>query len=100
LCWFQQIEQVTTLSSFVKENYYYCRLNVLEFTSISGKPTYTRTILTKDEILHNHLSVLNTFNIPKDEDKFELPYLYWIPKLHKNIFKDTLLTCHIRHALN
>jgi hypothetical protein len=62
----------------------------LGFTSTSGNPTYTRTNLTKDEILQNHLYVLNTFDIPKNQDQFDLPYLYWIPKLHKNPYKQTL----------
>jgi hypothetical protein len=52
---------------FVCKNYYYeCLLNELEFTSTSENPTYTRTNFTKDEILQNHLSVLNTFNIPNN----------------------------------
>ena len=25
--------------------------------------------------------------IPKNQDQFDLPYLYWIPKLHKNPYK-------------
>jgi hypothetical protein len=49
---------------FVFKNYYQCLLNELGFTSTSGNTTYTRTNLTKDEILQNHFSVLNTFNIP------------------------------------
>jgi hypothetical protein len=52
---------------FVCKKYYYeCLLNELGFTCTSGNPTYTRTNLTKDEILQNHFSVLNTFNIPKN----------------------------------
>jgi hypothetical protein len=36
----------------------------------------------------NHASVLNTINIPVHiNDDYELPYLYWIPKLHKAPFK-------------
>jgi hypothetical protein len=66
-------------------------LNELGLISTSGNPTYTQNNRTRDEILLNHLSVLNTFNIPKNQDQFELPYLYWIPKLHKNPYKDTLL---------
>ena len=88
LYWFQLIKQVhvTILSLFVKVTIIHtCLLNELGFTSTSGNPTYTPSNLTKDEILQNHLSVLNTFNIPKNQDQFELPYLYWIPKLHKNI---------------
>jgi hypothetical protein len=66
---------------FVCKNYHYeCLLNELGFTSTSGNSTYTRTNLTKGEIQQNHLSVLNTFNIPKNQDQFDLPYLYWIPK--------------------
>jgi hypothetical protein len=33
-----------------------------------GNPTYTRTNFTKDEIVQIHLSVSNTFNIPKNQD--------------------------------
>jgi hypothetical protein len=70
---------------FVCKKYYYeCLLDELGFTSTSGNTTYTRTNLTKDEILQNHISVLNTFNIPKNQDQFDFPYLSWIPKLHKN----------------
>jgi hypothetical protein len=61
-------------------------MSELGFTSTYGNPTYTQTNLTKDEILQNHLSVLNTFNIPKNQDQFELPYICWILKLHKNSY--------------
>jgi hypothetical protein len=45
--------------------------------------TLTPTAFSKDEILQNHASVLNTLNIPGHvDDDYELPYLYWIPKLH------------------
>jgi hypothetical protein len=33
------------------------------------------------------LSLLNTFNIPKNQDRFKLLYLYSIPELHKNPYK-------------
>jgi hypothetical protein len=40
----------------------------------------------------NHDSVLNTFSIPgHGDDDYELPYLYWIPNLHKTLYKETLL---------
>jgi hypothetical protein len=73
---------------FVCKNYYYeCLLNELRFTFTSGNPSYTWTNLRRDEILQNHLSVLHTFNIATNQDQFDLPYLYWIPKLHKNPYK-------------
>ena len=74
-----------------KKYYYECLLNELGFIPSSGNLTYTRTNLTKDEILQNHLSVLHAFDIPNKQDQFDLPYLYWIPKLHKNPYKDILL---------
>jgi hypothetical protein len=64
---------------FVCKNYYMyyeCFLNELGLTSPSGNPKYTRNNLTRDDILQNHLYVLNTFDIPKNQDQFNLPYLY------------------------
>jgi hypothetical protein len=71
-----------------KAHYYNCILNELDINSTFGNPTYTLTALSKDEILQNHRSVLDTFNIPANGmNLFELPYLYWIPKLHKTHYK-------------
>ena len=51
-----------------------------------GNTTYKRTTFDKDEILNNHKSFMSSLNInTKCED---LPYLYWIPKLHKNPYKE------------
>jgi hypothetical protein len=37
---------------------------------------------------YDHRSVLDTFNITViGMNEFELPYLNWIPKLHKNLYK-------------
>jgi hypothetical protein len=45
-------------------------------------------LFSKDEILQNHASDLNTLNIPGHvDDDYELPYLYWIPKLYKAPYK-------------
>ena len=63
---------------FVCKKYYYeCLLNELGFTSTSGNPTYTRTNLTRDEILQNHISVLRTFDTPQKSGsvRFTLPLL-------------------------
>jgi hypothetical protein len=60
---------------FVWKGYYYRRLlNELGFTctSISGNPTYTRSSLTKNEIPQNPLSLLNNFNIPKNQGRYIL----------------------------
>jgi hypothetical protein len=58
-----------------KKYYYECLLNEMGLTSTSRNPTYTRTNLTKDEIQHNHLSVVKTLNILRNQVHFELSYL-------------------------
>ena len=70
-----------------KAHYYHCLLEELGFNQVSGNPTYTRSPLSKDEILQNHVSVLRSFHIQTSDTDFELPYLYWIPKLHKTPYK-------------
>ena len=75
-----------------KAHYYQCIINELGINSTISNRTYTPTAFSKDEILQNHASVLNTLNIPGHaDDDYELPYLYWIPKLHKTPYKDSLL---------
>jgi hypothetical protein len=85
--WFQLIKLVT-LALCVRLTII---LNELGIISTFGNPTYTPTAHSKDEIIQNHRSVLDTFYIQVNEmDKDELPYLYWIPKLHKTLTnKDT-----------
>jgi hypothetical protein len=53
-------------------------------------PLRVGTSLILEPILQR-LKFFNTFNIPKNQDQFEFPYLYWIPKLHKNPYEDALL---------
>jgi hypothetical protein len=42
----------------------------------------------KDEILANHRSFMTSLNIPSGKESEDLPYLYWIPKLHKTPCKE------------
>jgi hypothetical protein len=72
-----------------KAHYYNCILFELGINSTFGNPTYTPpTTHSKDEILQNHRSIIETFNIPVNGmDRYELPYFYWLPKLHKNPYK-------------
>ena len=50
--------------------------------------TYDLTAMPKDEILQNYHLMMLTFGVslPEEED-IDLPKLYWIPKLHKNPYK-------------
>ena len=37
------------------------------------------------EVLDNHKSVHTSFGIGTSDDELDLPYIYWIPKMHKTI---------------
>ena len=39
------------------------------------------------EVLDNHKSVLTSFGIETSDDDLDLPYIYWIAKMHKNPYK-------------
>ena len=66
-----------------KAHYYSCLTKELGINSTQSNPTYTRTSLSKEETLDNHLSVLTSFGIKCLKEDIDLPILYWIPKLHK-----------------
>jgi hypothetical protein len=71
-----------------KAHYYQCIINELGINSTISNRTHTPTAFSKEEILQNHASVLNTLNISGHvDDDDELPYLYWIPN-----FTNTLQT--------
>ena len=55
--------------------------------NMTGNPTYNITAMFQKEILQNHHSVMLTFEISLPEEDIDLPKLYWIPKLHKNPYK-------------
>ena len=54
----------------------------------SSNTTYKPTSFDKDEILANHRSFMTSLNIPSGKESEDLPYLYWIPKLHKSPYKE------------
>ena len=59
----------------------------LRLNSLPGNPTCNLTDFSASEVLDNHKSVLTTFGIETSDDKLDLPYIYWIPKMHKNPYK-------------
>jgi hypothetical protein len=77
---------------FVCKSYYYeCLIKELAIHSnTSGNTTYKPTSFDKDEILANHRSFMTSLNITPGRESEDLPYLYWIPKLHK-------IPCKERH---
>ena len=75
---------------FVCKSYYFeCLIKELGINSnTSSNTTYKPTSFDKDEILANHRSFMTSLNIPSGKESEDLPYLYWIPKLHKTPYKE------------
>ena len=53
--------------------------------SLPGNPTYNLTDFSASEVLDNHKSVLTSFGVQSNSEELDLPYIYWIPKIHINI---------------
>lgn len=73
-----------------------CIFKKLSFNSTLCNPTYTHSSLSRQKILQNHQSLLAIFNIPNKQNDFDLPYLYWIPKLHKDPYKHWYIAVSIK----
>ena len=77
---------------FVYQTYYtQCLFSEVDVENNSSSKTYTATILSKEEILENHKSVLSSFGLSTKDDDCDLPSIYWIPKLHKNPYKQRFI---------
>ena len=57
-----------------KAHYINCIFKELGFDSTHGNPTYTHSSLSKQEIIQNHKSVMDIFNIPNKQNEFDLAY--------------------------
>ena len=57
----------------------------------NASSTYQCTNLSKSEIQIYHRSVLSSFGVNTKDDDTDLPSLYWIPKLHKDKYKQRLI---------
>ena len=55
------------------------------FTSL--EPYIQSYIFFASEEMDNHKSVLTSFRIQTNNEELDLPYIYWIPKVHKTPYK-------------
>jgi hypothetical protein len=66
---------------FVCESYYFeCLIKELP------------TSFDNEEVLANHRSFMTSLNIPSGKESEDLPYLYWIPNLHKTPYKERYIS--------
>ena len=70
-----------------KRHYVDILIEELGLHSLPGNPTYNLTDFSASEVLDNHKSVLTSFGIQSNSEELDLPYIYWIPKMHKNPYK-------------
>ena len=75
-----------------KTHYINCLMEKLGMSTMTGNPTYNLTAMSNDKILQSQHSVMLTFGISLPEEDIDLPKLYWIPKLHKNPYKQRYIT--------
>ena len=74
--------------TFVCKRYYVdILIEELGLHLLPGNPTNNFTDCSASEVLDNHRSVLTTFGIQTADEELDLPYIYWIPTLHKNPYK-------------
>ena len=74
--------------TFVCKRYYVdILIEELGLHSLPGNPTYNLTDFSASEVLDNHKSVLTSFGIQTTDEELDLPYIYWIPKMHKDPYK-------------
>ena len=70
-----------------KRHYVDILIEELGLHSLPGNPTYNLTDLSASEVLDNHTSVLTSFGIQSNSEELDLPYMYWISKMHKSPYK-------------
>ena len=76
--------------TFVCKKYYVdILINELGLHLLPGIPTYNLTYFSASEVSDNHKSFLNSFGIQTNDEELvqDLPFTYWIPKIHKNPYK-------------
>ena len=79
--------------TFVFKRHYVDNLiEELGLHSLPGNPTYNLKDFSALEVLDNHKSVLTSFGIQSNIEELDLPYIYWIPKMHKNPYKHRLIS--------
>ena len=65
-----------------------CKKFYLEVLSseVNNTPTFSPYNSSEEEIIKRHISVIpNDFNIKLPEENKSIPFLYWLPKFHKQV---------------
>ena len=91
-CYSSCRQSLQKLYIFCKKHYVDILIEELGLHSLPGNPTYNLTDFSASEVLDNHKLVLTSFGIQTNNEELDLPYIYWIPKMHKNPYKHRFIT--------
>ena len=56
-------------------------------------------VIRKNSFLANQMAFMSSMNIPINEEYDDLSTLYWIPKLHRNPYRERYITSPSTEAL-
>ena len=70
-----------------KRHYVSILTEELGLNALPGNPTYNINDFSASEVLDNHQLVVTSFGIETSDNELDLPYMYWIPKKHKQPYK-------------
>ena len=91
------ISKASNTYTFVcKKHYVDILIEEFGLHSLPGNPTYNLKDFSASEVLDNHKSVLTSFGIQTSNEELDLPYIYWIPKMHKILINIDSLRVHRR----
>ena len=75
-------------------HYHMIMRKACKLTSSTYSAIYFRLIIDNDLKMIIDKSVLNSFGIQTNDEEVDLPYIYWIPKMHKIPTNTHLLRVH------
>ena len=66
-------------------------MNVLK-QELDTTDTYVKLSSTESVIVNRHISTCEDLKVSINPDQHKLPFLYWLPKLHKNLYKTRFIS--------
>ena len=86
---FVPVDKASNNVSIICKKFY---LQVLS-NEIQNTPTFSQYNGTEEEVIANHQSIIqNEYNIKIQDQNRSIPYLYWLPKFHKEVVAFRFIT--------
>ena len=79
------------VSIICKKYYLTCISKELGITANRDNNTYTLSHLCEEDIIDANVKALGNFNISVPSEDRTIPLIYWLPKMHKNPYKERFI---------